>query len=97
MRYYANGGFPDSAEIFIAKENGYPEMVGKIGKRTAVANNDQITEAIAQAVYPAVYRAMTDSANNGKGNGDVVVSIDGREIARAVKREENRQYMRGNR
>jgi hypothetical protein len=35
--------------MFIARESG-PEMVGSIGGRTAVANNDQIVTGIAQAV-----------------------------------------------
>jgi len=49
---YADGGFPSRGEVFLARENG-PEMVGSIGRRTAVANNDQITQGIATAVYKA--------------------------------------------
>lgn len=41
----ASGGFPDTGELFIAREAG-AEMVGSIGGRTAVANNDQIVEGI---------------------------------------------------
>ena len=54
---YANGGFPDYGEMFIARESG-PELVGRIGNRTAVANNDQIVEGIATAnegVVNAIY------------------------------------------
>lgn len=47
---YATGGFPTSGQLFMARENGIPEMVGKIGNRTAVANNDQITEAVAKSL-----------------------------------------------
>lgn len=47
---YANGGFPASGQLFMARENGIPEMVGKIGSRTAVANNEQITDAVAKGV-----------------------------------------------
>lgn len=47
---YANGGFPSSGQLFMARENGIPEMVGKIGSRTAVANNDQITEAFSKSI-----------------------------------------------
>lgn len=32
-------------ELFVAREAG-PELVGSIGNRTAVANNDQIVEAV---------------------------------------------------
>lgn len=47
---FASGGFPASGQLFMARENGIPEMVGKIGSRTAVANNEQITEAVAKGL-----------------------------------------------
>lgn len=50
IKGYASGGFPASGQLFMARENGIPEMVGKIGNRTAVANNDQITEAVAKSL-----------------------------------------------
>lgn len=50
---YATGGMPTSGEIFMARENGMPEYVGSMGNRTAVANNDQIVEGIAQGVSDA--------------------------------------------
>ena len=49
---YALGGFPKDGELFIAREAG-PEMVGSIGRRTAVANNDQIVAGIANGVAEA--------------------------------------------
>ena len=49
----ADGGFVDEGQLFIAREAG-AEMVGGIGRRTAVANNDQITDGIAQAVFDAL-------------------------------------------
>ena len=51
--WYANGGFPDSGQMFIARESG-PEMVGTMGGRTAVANNDQIVQGIAGGVASAM-------------------------------------------
>lgn len=63
ISWYAQGGFPDTGDLFIANENG-AEMVGSMGGRTAVANNDQIVEGIRQGVYDAVVAA------NGNGNGD---------------------------
>ena len=48
----AEGGFPDQGQMFIAREAG-PEMVGSIGRRTAVANNDQIVGGIASGVAEA--------------------------------------------
>ena len=49
---FAAGGFPDRGELFIANEAG-PEMIGRFGRRSAVANQDQITDGIATAVYAA--------------------------------------------
>lgn len=57
VEWYANGGFPDRGELFIANENGVPEMVGKIGGAPAVANNQQITDAIREAVVEGLMNA----------------------------------------
>ena len=51
---YATGGMPSSAEVFMARENGLPEMVGRIGNHTAVMNNDQIVSSVAAGVASAV-------------------------------------------
>ena len=72
----ASGGFVDEGQMFIAREAG-PELVGTIGGRTAVANNDQIVEGIRQGVYDAVSAAM---ANNGTSEPVVRVYLDSREI-----------------
>lgn len=65
--WYANGGFPGKGQLFVANEVG-PEMVGTMDGRTAVANQQEITQGIANAVYPAVYNAvraaMAESSNN---------------------------------
>ncbi len=50
----ASGGFVDSGQMFMARENGIPEMVGSIGNQTAVANNQQIIEGIAAGVANAM-------------------------------------------
>lgn len=50
---YAAGGMPETGELFMARENGINEMVGKIGNRSAVANNDQIVEAVSYGVSMA--------------------------------------------
>ena len=60
---FASGGFPTDGEMFIAREAG-PEMVGSIGNRTAVANNDQIVSAVSQGVYKAVVQAMSQSSGD---------------------------------
>lgn len=46
---FADGGFVDEGQLFIAREAG-AEMVGAMGRRTAVANNDQIVEGISAGV-----------------------------------------------
>ena len=48
----ADGGFVDEGRLFIAREAG-AEMVGAMGRRTAVANNDQIVEGISAGVSVA--------------------------------------------
>lgn len=47
--YFEDGGFPNEGQLFIAREAG-AEMVGAIGRKTAVANNDQIVEGISTGV-----------------------------------------------
>lgn len=49
---YANGGFPKVGEMFYARENG-PELVGKIGNRSAVVNNQQIVDSVSSGVSRA--------------------------------------------
>lgn len=49
---YAKGGFPDEGELYIARENG-SEMIGRMGNRNVVANNQQIIDGIARGVASA--------------------------------------------
>ena len=51
---------PRQGELFIAREDG-PELVGSIGGRSAVANNDQIVEGIERGVYRAMVAALSDN------------------------------------
>lgn len=78
---FATGGFPSEGQLFISRENG-PELVGTMGGRSAVANNDQIVEGIRQGVYDAVVAA------NANGNSDVSVKVylDSREIRAGQER-----------
>ncbi len=59
----AAGGMVDTGQMFVAREAG-PELVGTIGGRTAVANNDQIVESVSQGVYRAFSQAMAESGSN---------------------------------
>ena len=99
---YATGGFPDQGQMFIAREAG-PELVGTIGRRAAVANNDQIVESISVGVADAnseqnvllreqntLLRALLE-----KDNG---VYLDGRALSDSVekhKRERGRELIVG--
>lgn len=90
---YASGGYPTTGEMFIARESG-PELVGTIGGRTAVANNDDIVQGIAsgvasaQATQNALLREqnslLRELVNKGSGisTGSIVSAFD-----RANRRE----------
>ena len=49
----AEGGIVESGEIFMANENGKAEMIGRFGSHTAVANQEQMVEAMARGVQYA--------------------------------------------
>lgn len=86
-RAYATGGFPEDG-LFFANHN---EMVGKFSNgKTAVANNDQITQGIKQAVIEGMSEVFAN-ANVGQQNGNIVVQIDGQEVFRTTQRYAN-QY-----
>ena len=86
VKWYAQGGFPEDGELFMAREAG-PEMVGRIGGRSAVANNEQIVEAISEGVYAAVMAAMGRQGNGGEQA--VNVYLDGKQIYTSVKKTES--------
>jgi len=78
----AQGGIVDTGQLFIAREAG-AEMVGQIGRKTAVANNDQIVSGIEAGVY----RAMM-AANTNRGGGTqtfrIINEIDGDVVGEKV-------------
>ena len=80
LQGFASGGFP-SGDLFVANENG-PELVGTMGGRTAVANNDQIVEGIKIGVYEAVSSAMSGSGKDVS----VKVYLDSRDIKAGQER-----------
>lgn len=49
---HANGGYVTEGQMFVAREAG-PELVGTIGNRTAVVNNEQIVASVARGVETA--------------------------------------------
>ena len=89
---FATGGFPETGQLFIAREAG-AEMVGNIGRRTAVANNDQIVAGIASGVASAntesnallreqnsLLRAMLEKESG--------VYLDGKTITKSVEKHQ---------
>ena len=70
-------------QMFIAREAG-PELVGTIGSRSAVVNNDQIVESVSAGVYRAVKAAM------GQNGGEVIqLILDGTKVAEVVSNNVN--------
>ena len=87
---YATGGFPSTGELFIARENGIPEMVGRMGSRSAVANNGQIVDGISsgveianEAVVNAVM-AMGQMITKAVNDKDTNTYLDGQVIAKGI-------------
>lgn len=88
------GGYPEDG-LFMANHG---ELVGKFSNgKTAVANNEQITQGIAQAIYPAVYNAVSSALAKNRGNGSepiINVYIDsdtiGQTAVKYIQGEEKR-------
>lgn len=77
LDWYAKGGFPNMGEMFVARENG-PEMVGRMGRRNAVANNNQIVDGIRAGVYEAMVNALESFSGGGNGqNTEVKIYLEG--------------------
>ena len=77
---HANGGSIAGGHLFIANENGVPEMIGKIpgSSKTNVANNQMITDAIFEAVYNAIAEASNQRASVGSTNNSPLgINING--------------------
>lgn len=60
--HFAEGGFPQQGQYFLAREKG-PEMVGTIGRKSAVANNTQIVQSVSDGVYNALNPVLTYLCN----------------------------------
>ena len=78
---HASGGFPKSGQMFIAREDGIPEMVGSWGGRAAVANNQQITQGITQAVQNGMRSCMAplvSMMSSVAGNAAPPLAVTGR-------------------
>jgi hypothetical protein len=94
MRWYAyaKGGFPDVGEMFVARERG-PELVGSIGRKTAVANNDQIIAGIENGVYRAMVAANSNNNGGGTQTIRIINEIDGDVVGEKVIKYHNSKVM----
>lgn len=81
---YAAGGLPDSGQMFVARESG-AELVGSIGRSTAVMNNDQIVASVSEGVYRAVFSAMEGQ----RQDVNVVLEGDAEGLFRVVRQQGN--------
>ena len=99
VKKFADGGFPVTGEMFVAREAG-PELVGRIGNKTAVANNDQIIAGIASGVEDANKEVISAAFAVGaqiiaaiRESGDTY--MDGEKVTGAVsaiQMRQNRMY-----
>ena len=89
---FATGGFPETGQMFVAREAG-PELVGNIGRKTAVANNEQIVASVSRGVAEAnseqntllreqnnLLRAMLEKESG--------VYLDGKKITASVEKHQ---------
>lgn len=89
--HFADGGFVNEGQMFIAREKG-PEMVGTINGQTAVANNDQIVKGISSGVAKAMMAVY-----NTTGQNQVVIQAEGdtqglMNFITFKQKEQDRQY-----
>ena len=92
---FASGGFPEPSQLFYAREGGAPELVGQMGSRTAVANNDQIVEGIRAGVADANTQQNALLAEQNELLRGILaktgVILDGKQLLHSVERAERRR------
>lgn len=94
---FAAGGYPNTGELFLARENGINEMVGRIGSRSAVANNDQITDAIRAAVVQGMDTEEQNALLREQNSllrailaKDTDVTLDGKSLVNGIDKARKR-------
>lgn len=88
---YATGGYPAVGDLFLANENS-AEMIGSLGGKTAVVNNEQIASALAKALQPML-------GTNGGGRSETTnidIRMDSEVVARASIKGQNAMNKRYN-
>ena len=87
----ASGGFPTMGQLFIAREAG-PELVGTIGSRNAVVNNNQIVESVSTGVYQAVKSAIGSKSNESL----IQVFIGNEQLDEYIVKSQQRRALKTN-
>lgn len=82
---YKTGGFPEDG-LFMANRS---ELVGKFSNgKTAVANNEQITQGFADGITktlaPAIYSAVKQAVSEMPTQGNADVYLDGKKVSETV-------------
>jgi hypothetical protein len=98
---FATGGYPERAQLFYAREDGIPELVGRTGSKTTVMNNDQIVQSVSGGVSDAVFNALNpvlsylatsiNQMNSGNGQPLYVDGVSEGDIVKIVT-DANKQY-----
>lgn len=90
----AKGGFPPVGQLFIANEKG-PELVGRMGSRNVVVNNNQIVSSVSRGVESSFDRGTALLLNKMQTiieyqemllRKDMSVNIDGKKANKQLSR-----------
>lgn len=90
LSWYANGGFPGMGEMFVARESG-PELVGRMGNHSAVANNNQIIAGIRAGVFEAVVNAFESMQGRNDRGQELHIYLEGdaKKLFKVIRQEGN--------
>lgn len=81
-----DGGMVDAGQMFIAREAG-AELVGQMGNKTAVMNNDQIVASVSKGVAQAVSGVMSGRENQPT---TIILKMNDLELGRATIKSINK-------
>lgn len=78
---FEKGGIPAQGSLFFAGEGKGAELLGNVGGRTNVINENQL----GQVLYNSYKRANAENRNNiENGKSQVVLNVNGRELAKTI-------------
>ena len=95
IKFKATGGTVPTGDLFIANEQG-PELVGSVGGRTTVTNQDQFVAGMEAANEPVV-QAILSAANAIIGtvnSKNYTVELDGAKVSKQIYSAMNSEGMR---